>query len=160
MVKKLSFPSTVLTILKAIPCQMCIYWFNNMDFQFCQPKFGALPVLHYYPNNTSCFFYCSCFFNFSCCICYSAPCIATSTAPARPSPKTYPPSMPPFWPSQPFPWHTFPQPVPFKDILKYVYCAVLFTIISCRLFMDYRCELLFCFISVTIGFNLRCLLWR
>ena len=20
-----------------------------MDFQFCQPKFGALPVLHYYP---------------------------------------------------------------------------------------------------------------
>ena len=49
MVKKLSFPSTVLTILKAIPCQMCIYWFNNMDFQFCQPKFGALPVLHYYP---------------------------------------------------------------------------------------------------------------
>ena len=49
IVKKLSFPSTVLTILKAIPCQMCIYWFNNMDFQFCQPKFGALPVLHYYP---------------------------------------------------------------------------------------------------------------
>ena len=22
-----------------------------MDFQFCQPKFGALPVLHYYPSN-------------------------------------------------------------------------------------------------------------
>ena len=46
---KLSFPSTVLTLLKAIPCQMCIYWFSNMDFQFCQPKFGALPVLQEYP---------------------------------------------------------------------------------------------------------------
>merc|ERR1719445_2856137 len=23
-----------------------------MDFQFCQPKFGALPVLHYYPYCT------------------------------------------------------------------------------------------------------------
>ena len=23
-----------------------------MDFQFCQPKFGALPVLHYYPYST------------------------------------------------------------------------------------------------------------
>ena len=22
-----------------------------MDFQFCQPKFGALPVLHYYPTS-------------------------------------------------------------------------------------------------------------
>ena len=45
MVKKLSFPSTVLTILKAIPCQMCIYWLSNRDFQFCQPKFGAIPNL-------------------------------------------------------------------------------------------------------------------
>ena len=52
MVKKLSFPSTVLTILKAIPCQMCIYWFSNMDFQFCQPKFGALPVLQKYPQTS------------------------------------------------------------------------------------------------------------
>ena len=50
MVKKSSFPSTVLSILKAIPCQMCIYWFSNMDFQFCQPKFGALPVLQKYPT--------------------------------------------------------------------------------------------------------------
>ena len=24
-----------------------------MDFQFCQPKFGALPVLHYYPESKS-----------------------------------------------------------------------------------------------------------
>ena len=52
MVKKLSLPSTVLTILKVVPCQMCIYWFSNMDFQFCQPKFGALPVLQEYPFKT------------------------------------------------------------------------------------------------------------
>ena len=28
---------------------MCIYWLSDMDFQFCQPKFGALPVFHYFP---------------------------------------------------------------------------------------------------------------
>ena len=50
--KKLSLPSTVLTILKVLPCQICIYWFSNMDFQFRQPKFGALPVLQEYPSRT------------------------------------------------------------------------------------------------------------
>ena len=48
----------MLTILKVVPCQMCIYWFSNIDFQFCQPKFGALPVLQEYPciwNNLVCF---------------------------------------------------------------------------------------------------------
>ena len=49
MVKKSSLPSSVLTILKVVPCQMCIYWFSNMDFQFCQTKFGALPILQDYP---------------------------------------------------------------------------------------------------------------
>ena len=53
MVKKLSFPSTVLTILKAIPCQMCIYWLSNIDFQFCQPKFGAIPILQEGPWSTN-----------------------------------------------------------------------------------------------------------
>ena len=53
MVKKLSFPSTVLTILKAIPCQMCIYWLSNIDFQFCQPKFGAIPILQEGPWSRS-----------------------------------------------------------------------------------------------------------
>ena len=24
---------------------MCIYWLSNIDFQFCQPKFGAIPIL-------------------------------------------------------------------------------------------------------------------
>ena len=28
--------------------------FSNVDFQFCQPKFGALPVLHYYPSSIIC----------------------------------------------------------------------------------------------------------
>ena len=50
MLKKFNLPITVLTILKVVPCQMCIYWFSNMDFQFCQPKFGALPVLQDYPT--------------------------------------------------------------------------------------------------------------
>ena len=49
MVKELSLPSTVLTILKVVPSQMCIYWFSNMGFPLCQPKFGALPALQEYP---------------------------------------------------------------------------------------------------------------
>ena len=49
MVEKLSLPSTVLTILKVVPSQMCIYWFSNMGFPLCQPKFGALPALQEYP---------------------------------------------------------------------------------------------------------------
>ena len=50
MVKKLSLSSTVLTILKVVPCQMCIYWLRNMDFQFCQPKFGVIPILQECPR--------------------------------------------------------------------------------------------------------------